>query len=103
MENFPNARIVVLSPLRTYNVYANTAGHLQTEYADYIRQVAKQYCLPVLNLTEESGFCPFYDSFKNRWTLIPEGYEGGDGVHPNEAYQKDFLAPMIRGFLGQFA
>ena len=103
VNNFPQARIAVLSPLRTYNVNANTQGHYQTEYADYIRQTAKSYCLPVLNLTEESGFCPFNDTFKAMWTLVPEGYEEADGVHPNEEYQKRFLAPMIRKFLEQFA
>lgn len=99
VNNFTQARIVVLSPLRTYNIWNNTAGHHQTEYADYIKEVAKSYCLPVLNLTEESGFCPFNDTFKNRWTLIPEGYTGADGVHPNEEYQRKYLAPMIKGFL----
>ena len=103
VSSFPQARIAVLSPLRTYHAGENAGGTAQEEYAAYIRQTAKKYCLPVLNLTEESGFCPFHDSFRDRWTLVPEGYEGGDGVHPNEAYQKDFLAPMIRGFLRQFA
>lgn len=105
VKNFTNARIVVLSPLRTYNVYKNLAGgsqetgHYQTEYADYIREVAKSYCLPVLNLTEESGFCPFVDEFKEKWTLVPSGYTNADGVHPNAEYQERFLAPMIKGFL----
>ena len=99
VNNFTHARIVVLSPLRTSNIYQNTAGHYQTEYADYIKEVAKSYCLPVLNLTEESGFCPFNDTFKQMWTLIPEGYENADGVHPNADYQQKFLAPMIKGFL----
>lgn len=102
VNNFTQAKIAVLSPLRTYNQYANAEGHYQTAYADYIRQAAKSYCLPVLNLTEESGFCPFVDSFKNMWTLIPDGYEDADGVHPNAEYQKKFLAPMIRDFLERF-
>lgn len=101
VNQFPQARIVVLSPLRTYNIYPNTSGHYQTEYTDYIRQAAKKYCLPVLNLTEESGFYPFVDTFKNMWTLVPEGYAEADGVHPNESYQKKFLAPRIRNFLEQ--
>lgn len=105
VKNFTQARLVVLSPLRTHNIWKNTAGgsqttgHYQTEYADYIREVAKKYCLPVLNLTEESGFCPFVDEFKNKWTLIPSGYTSADGVHPNAAYQENYLAPMIKGFL----
>lgn len=105
VKNFTQARLVVLSPLRTYNIWKNTAGgsqatgHYQTEYADYIREVAKKYCLPVLNLTEESGFCPFVDEFKSKWTLIPSGYTSADGVHPNAVYQENYLAPMIKGFL----
>ena len=65
INNFTQARICVLLPLRTYNVYPNTAGNKQEVYAQYIHDVAKSYCLPVLNLTEESGFCPFITSFKN--------------------------------------
>lgn len=107
IKNFTQARIVVISPLRTYNIYKNIAGgsqatgHYQTEYADYIKAVAKNYCLPVLNLTEESGFCPFVDEFKNKWTLVPAGYTNADGTHPNKDYQEKYLAPMIKGFLQQ--
>lgn len=103
VNNFTQARIAVLSPLRTYNIYANTGGIKQEEYAAYIRDVAKSYCLPVLNLTEESGFCPFVDTFKEMWTLIPNGYNTADGVHPNAEYQKKYLAPMIRRFLENLA
>lgn len=101
-QNFIQARIVVLTPLRTSSKYKNTAGHDQTEYADYIKEVAKSYCLPVLNLTEESGFYPFNVDFKNRWTLIPEGYTEGDGVHPNAEYEEKYLTPMIKNFLSKF-
>lgn len=105
VKNFTQARLVVLSPLRTYNIWKNTAGgsqatgHYQTEYADYIREVAKKYCLPVLNLTEESGFCPFVSEFGDKWTFIPSGYTSADGTHPNAEYQERYLAPMIKGFL----
>lgn len=96
INNFTQARIVVLSPLRM------DGGETQAQYSDYIKQVAKSYSLPVLNLTDESGFCPSIDAFKNRWTFT--GYNGsdgvtGDGVHPNEEYERRFLAPMIRAFL----
>lgn len=99
IQNFTHARICVLLPLRTYNIYKNTAGHFQQEYAQYIGEVAKSYCLPVLNLTEESGFCPFVEEFKAKWTLIPEGYTSPDGVHPTEEYERKFLSRMIRNFL----
>ena len=99
VNNFTQARICVLLPLRTYNIWPNTAGNKQTVYADYIHEVAKSYCLPVLNLTEESGFCPFIDSFKQMWTLIPSGYTAPDGTHPNAEYEKKYLAPMIWKFI----
>lgn len=99
INNFTQARICVLLPLRTYNIYPNTAGVKQQLYSEYIHEVAKYYCLPVLNLTEESGFCPFIDSFKAKWTLIPSGYTNPDGVHPNEEYEEKYLAPMIWKFI----
>ena len=99
IQNFTHARICVLLPLRTYNIYKNTAGHFQQEYAQYIGEVAKSYCLPVLNLTEESGFCPFVEEFKAKWTLIPEGYTSPDGVHPTEEYERKYLSRMIQNFL----
>ena len=99
IKNFTQARICVFTPLRTYNIYKNTAGHYQTEYADYIREVAKSYCLPVLDLTTESGFCPFVDEFRAMWTLTPSGYSTPDGVHPTAEYSEKYLAPMIADYL----
>lgn len=101
VNNFTQARIVVLSPLKTYRIYPNNAGNKQEVYMDYIKEVSKKYCLPLLNLSDESGFCPFIESFKQRWTLVPVGY-GADGVHPNEEYEKEHLAPMIKNFLLKF-
>lgn len=101
VNNFTQARIAIISPLRTSSSNAPN-GKTQTDYADYIKSVAKSYSLPVLNLTDESGFCPSVVAFKNRWTLTEyEGGDGvtGDGVHPNEEYERGFLAPMIRAFL----
>lgn len=99
IENFTQARLCVLLPLRTYATWQNTAGEYQQAYGDYIKTVAKSYCLPVLNLTEDSGFCPYITSFRNMWTLVPAGYDASDGVHPNAEYERRFLAPMIRHFL----
>jgi len=99
VNNFSQARIAVLSPLHTYQTWANSAGHMQEEYAEYIKTVAKKYHLPVLNLTDESGFCPEVSAFRNAWTLMPDGFDTHDGVHPTEEYERKFLLPMIRNFL----
>ena len=98
-SRFIDSRLVVISPLRTYNIYKNAAGHYQQEYANYIIKVARSYALPVLDLTHGSGYYPFVDTFKAKWTLVPSGYTGGDGVHPNLEYGKKYLAPLIQNFL----
>ena len=100
MSYFTQARLCVLSPLRTrYSQDQNEAGCTVDSYAEYLRTVAKSYCLPILNLTDESGFCPQNDAFNSMWTLIPEGYTVNDGVHPNAEYEKKYLAPMIWHFI----
>lgn len=102
-ETFVGARIAVLTPLRTSNYNnANTAGHKQSDYADYIRSVAQMYALPVLDLMNHSGFHPEHDTFRQRWTFKNwTGGDGtqGDGTHPIEEYERKHLAPMIRHFL----
>lgn len=99
IQNFTQARLCVLLPLRTYATWKNSVDEYQQAYGDYIKQVAKSYCLPILNLTEDSGFCPYISTFSDMWTLLPEGFQSHDGVHPNEEYERRFLAPMIKGFL----
>jgi hypothetical protein len=102
VNNFVCARVVVLSPLHTFQTWANAVGNKQEVYIDYIKDVARSYHLPICNLTDESGFYPEVVAFSNAWTLQPEGYESHDGVHPNEEYEKLFLAPMIKRFLEKF-
>lgn len=99
VAHFTQARLCVFTPLRTYNIYKNNAGYYQTDYSDYIKEVARSYCLPILDLTTASGYYPFVDEFKTMWTLIPSGYSTPDGVHPNADYSAQFLAPMIRDWL----
>lgn len=101
IENATQARIIVFTPLHTA-LYgsANSAGKTQKDYDDYIKSVAVDYAFPLLNLTDESGFCPDKSTtFRDMWTLLPEGYSSHDGVHPTADWEKDFLAPMIKGFL----
>ena len=101
-DTFINARVCVFSPLRIAYNSTNLNGHIQQDYMDYIMEVAKSYCLPILNLSEESGFYPWKQAFKNRWTFT--GWTGGDGikgdgVHPSEEWMETRLVPMIKGFL----
>ena len=100
-NNWYSNRIAVILPLATYNNGQNSAGHTQQEYSEYIRQAAKTYCLPVLNLMDESGFYPYVTAFKDHWTFMGPWGETPyhDGVHPTQDWEKNFLAPMIKKFL----
>lgn len=108
--NFINARIGVCLPLpcSTQNREASVIGVLY-QYSEFYKKVAESYSLPVLDLTNHSGFYPDankdniidYDAaqaFRNRWTLVVGQY-AADGIHPTEEYEKKFLAPMIKKFI----
>lgn len=100
--NFINARIAVLTPLAIKeSAYPNNHGTVN-DYSDYYMSVIRQYRLPVLDLTYTSGLNPNIEAVNVRWMLepMPDKYPGiHDGVHPTEEYIREFLVPMIRGFL----
>lgn len=107
--NFINARILVTTSVPSFQkdyLRDGNGPHYQHEYADYIAEVAKKYSLPCLNLFYESGFMPFVPEQKNKWTYyaVAEGETEGvnDGVHPNEEWAKNFMAPMIKHFIEQY-
>lgn len=101
IENATQARLAVLSPLHTALYGTNNAvGKTQKDYDDYIKEVAKSYAIPLLNLTDESGFCPDKSTtFMNMWTFLPEGASVHDGVHPTTEWERKHLAPQIAWFL----
>ena len=101
IEHATQARIAVISPLRTSQYgTSNSASKTQKDYADYIKSVALEYALPLLNLTDESGFCPDKSTtFRDMWTLMPAGTNVHDGVHPTVDWERKYLAPQIAWFL----
>ena len=101
IENATQARIAVIAPLRT-SLYGttNSVDKTQKDYSDYIKSVAADYSFPVLNLTDDGGFCPEKSTtFRDMWTLLPAGLTSHDGVHPTETWEKKYLAPQIAWFL----
>ena len=102
VEHFINARFLVISPL---HAFANWQGSNQSDYTDYIKFVTKSYGLPLLNATDESGWMPHIEVFRNKYSIHinndPSNPEH-DGVHPTTEYNKKFLAPYFKGFLRQF-
>ena len=96
VNNFTQARICVLLPLKNKNFFSR-----YNDYVDYIRSVVEGYSLPVLDLNKQSGFCPSNETFCRMWTFHGqnEEYPNGDGLHPNKEYQEKFLAKQIKRFI----
>lgn len=88
IERFPAARIVFLTPL--HGLEEERPGkHPLGDYVEAIRETAKYYAIPVLDLYTMSGIQPQIPVLRE--LLIP------DGVHPNDAG-----AERLAGCLGAF-
>lgn len=99
INNYMNARFGVIKPMLCNRPGGADDANKIKLYADYIATAAKKYAIPVLNMTDESGFNPFITQIYERWSLLPDGQELHDGIHPNEEFERKFMAPQIRHFI----
>lgn len=99
VNNYVNARFGVIKPMLCNRPGAADNAHKIRLYADYIAGAAKKYAIPALNMTDESGFNPFITQLYERWSLLPSGQELHDGIHPNEEFERKFMAPQIKHFI----
>lgn len=98
-----NALVCVLTPLQRTNQTSATPGMALVNYRDIIEETAKRFAFPVKDLYHESNFSPCnpYDREAKTYQLPADSpYAGAhDGLHPNEAYCREVLAPMIGRFI----
>ena len=99
INNYVNARFGVIKPMLCNRPGGADDADKIRLYADYIATAAKKYAIPVLNMTDESGFNPFITQIYERWSLLPSGQELHDGIHPNEEFERKFMAPQIKHFI----
>ena len=77
LERFPEARIVVLTPVHRYEEdKPDMKGRTLGEYVEVIRSVADKYSLPVIDLWARSGIQPEIDVIREKYCP--------DGLHPND-------------------
>lgn len=91
MTEFPFARIFVCTPL--HRLSENTPdrkGKILSDYADMIKEVARYYSLPVIDLYDIYGIQPSIDV--QRETYMP------DGLHPSDAGH-ELLCDRIANFI----
>ncbi len=97
VEKYPEATIVVATPLHRENEYCLRGCGIKTKdyaplitYVDVIKEVARYYSLPVCDLYANSGLQPAIPVIKEKY--IP------DGLHPNDDGHK-VLAEKIGKFM----
>lgn len=83
-QRFPGKPILILTPLHRLNEdnprgdgYKAADVAVLSVYVDIIREVARYYSLPVLDLYAESGIQPKVDIIREKFCP--------DGLHPNDA------------------
>ncbi|PWW08527.1 lysophospholipase L1-like esterase [Paenibacillus cellulosilyticus] len=95
IEKYPAASICFLTPLHRdfYDGYGELnpeTGLTLTQFAEHLKERARYYALPVLDLYAMSGMQPKLQIIKDRY--MP------DGLHPNEAGHR-LMAQRIAPFL----
>ena len=98
LNKYPNAEIVVLTPLhrrRETFLKADGLRHIENkailvDYVNTIREVAEYYSLPLLDMWKCSKLQPAVEIIKEKF--MP------DGLHPNDAGH-EIIANRIIGFL----
>ena len=100
-NNFTAARFVVLLPLEAKSDwYAPN----QQAYINVLKEECEKYNIPYLDLYKKSGFDAKNDNFRNMFTELggSNGNYVPDGLHPNQLWDNNYLAPQIGAFIDRF-
>ena len=77
IENYPTAKIVVMTPLhRTGEYNPDVKGRTLVEYVNVIRETAAKYSIPVIDLWSNSGIQPEIEVIREMFCP--------DGLHPTD-------------------
>lgn len=102
-DKYPSARILGITPLPTA-YYSDPARNSIDALTEMLISQYEAFGIPFLDMRKMSGFKPGVSSFKEKFTLYANS--GGtithDGLHPNQAWDNDYLAPVIESFVDRF-
>lgn len=91
IERYPGKPIVIMTPIhRVSEDNRDRKGRILVDYVDMIKEVARYYGLPVLDMFAMSGIQPRVRAIRERFCP--------DGLHPNDNGHA-ILAERIVGFL----
>ncbi|WP_302318070.1 SGNH/GDSL hydrolase family protein [Holdemanella biformis] len=103
---FPNVPFGILSPLpactigngnRLYNFNPSDKTNKEYIFVQKLEEFCDYYCIPFLNQYNRSGFRPWDDDFKLKYTSCRQE-KSGDGLHPN-VQGHELIYPRIREFV----
>lgn len=104
MNTFTGARIVAFTPLQWSgkNVLFNNLNLEQ--WCDKMKEVYSYYSIPVLDLNRQGGFRPWNSNFNTKFGMLAQGPDGmvHDGLHPNQDWDNNYLAPQIKEFMERY-
>ncbi len=87
-ERFPDSFIFFMTPYKKGGFDSpNRAGYILEELANCVKEIAALYDIPVLDMFNEGNFESTFSS------------EGGDGLHPDQAFIDEYTAPQIAEFI----
>lgn len=97
VNTFPTAQICAILPLPYIG-----QGTTLVNYINAMQNVYNEYSIPTLDLFNGGGFRPYNQTFRNTFTMLASGSDGtmvNDGLHPNQEWDNNYLAPRIKNFL----
>lgn len=95
-DRAPKAVVGIMLPTPWAQYPPYNENTLQWQYVDGIKQIAKRYSIPVLDLYSESNMRPWDETF--RVNFYKEGTVQDSGTHPNSAGHRRF-APQVVEFV----
>ena len=100
-NNFTSARFVVLLPLEAKPDWYSSN---QLSYINVLKEECEKYNIPYCDLYKQSGFDAKNDNFRNMFTELggSNGNYVHDGLHPNQLWDNNYLAPQIGAFIDRF-
>ena len=94
IEKYCGKQIVFMTPLhRAGDTQPRFDGHVLSDFVDAIKEIARQYSIPVLDLFAISGIQPNIEVLREKYAP--------DGLHPNDAGNA-LIAQRLAHFLMTF-
>ncbi len=89
---YPDALIGIIAPTPWWESFDYTTYPQYRQYVELLKEVAKRYSIPFLNLFEGSNLRPWDATFKANY------FKNGDGTHPNTAGHRR-IAGIMQSFI----